>query len=103
MPPTLCFQTSVTHGVIPILAEVSARQSNQTFRFYSFSGTLDGRTPVGSAEEVRKGFRNSKHLIIEGAWHSDPLFLSSLKIKDVMLEFMCGTLLSTIKITLPPL
>jgi pimeloyl-ACP methyl ester carboxylesterase len=30
------------------------------------SGTLDGRTPVSSAEEVRKGFRNSKHLIIEG-------------------------------------
>jgi pimeloyl-ACP methyl ester carboxylesterase len=34
------------------------------------SGTLDGRTPVSSAEEVRKGFRNSKHLIIEGAWHA---------------------------------
>ena len=30
------------------------------------SGTLDERTPVSSAEEVRKGFRNSKHLIIEG-------------------------------------
>jgi pimeloyl-ACP methyl ester carboxylesterase len=67
------------------------------------SGTLDGRTPVSNAEEVRKAFPNSKHLIIEGAWHSDPLFLSSPKIKDVMLEFMRGVPVSTTRITLPPL
>jgi pimeloyl-ACP methyl ester carboxylesterase len=66
------------------------------------SGTLDGRTPVSSAEEVRKSFRNSHHLIIEGAWHSDPLFLSSPKILDVMLEFMRGVPLSKTRITLPP-
>jgi len=35
-----------------------------------------------------KNFPNSTHLILEGAWHSDPLFLSSPRIKDIMLEFM---------------
>lgn len=63
------------------------------------SGTLDGRTPVSNAEAVRKGFPNSTHLIIEGAWHSDPLFLSSPQIKDVMLEFMRGVPVTTTRIT----
>ena len=45
------------------------------------SGTLDGRTPVSNAEIAIKGFKNSSHLIIDGAGHSDPLFLSSPKIK----------------------
>ncbi|HVQ40107.1 MAG TPA: alpha/beta fold hydrolase [Pyrinomonadaceae bacterium] len=65
------------------------------------SGTLDGRTPVSNGEEYRAGFPNSTHLIIEGAVHSDPLFLSSPKIKDVMLEFLKGEPVSTTRITLP--
>ncbi len=67
------------------------------------SGTLDARTPVSNAEEYRVGFPNSTHVIIEGAVHSDPLFLSSPKIKDAMLEFMRGEAVSTTKITLPPM
>lgn len=67
------------------------------------SGTLDARTPISNAEEYRAGFPNSTHLIIEGAVHSDPLFLSSPKIKDVMLEFLKGVPVSTTKITLPPM
>jgi pimeloyl-ACP methyl ester carboxylesterase len=67
------------------------------------SGTLDVRTPPSNAEEVRKGFRNSIHLIIDGAVHSDPLFLSSPKIKDVMLAFMKGQTPPTLSITLEPM
>ncbi len=67
------------------------------------SGTLDVRTPPSNTEEVRKGFRNSEHLIIDGAVHSDPLFLSSPKIKDVMIEFMKGQKISTTNIMLEPL
>ncbi|MCM3873414.1 MAG: alpha/beta hydrolase [Pyrinomonadaceae bacterium] len=67
------------------------------------SGTLDVRTPPTNAEEVRKGFPNSVHLIIDGAFHSDPLFLSSPQIKEVMLEFMKGQKISTTNITLEPL
>ncbi len=52
------------------------------------SGTLDGRTPVSNAEAAIKGFKNNSHLIIDGAGHSDPLFLSSPKIKDTMMKFM---------------
>ena len=82
------FRTSTSRSAVPVLF---------------ISGTFDVRTPVSNAEEVRKGFPNSDHLIIEGAVHSDPLFLSSPKIKDVMLEFMKKQKLSTTKITLPPL
>ncbi len=66
------------------------------------SGTLDGRTPVSNGEMERKHFRNSHHLVLDGAWHSDPLFLSSPKIKDVMLEFMKGKAPSTTLIKLDP-
>ena len=46
------------------------------------SGTLDARTPISNADEYRKGFSNSTHMIIENAVHSGPLFLSSPKIKE---------------------
>jgi hypothetical protein len=67
------------------------------------SGSLDAKTPISNAEEIMRGFPNGVHLIINGATHSDPLFLSSPKIKVVMLEFMRGAKLSTTRITLPPL
>jgi pimeloyl-ACP methyl ester carboxylesterase len=67
------------------------------------SGTLDARTPVSNAEEYRKGFPNSTHIIIDGAVHSDPLFLSSPQIKDGMLEFLRGQPVTVMKITLPPM
>jgi pimeloyl-ACP methyl ester carboxylesterase len=67
------------------------------------SGTFDVRTPPTNAQEVRKGFPNSIHLIIDGAAHSDPLFLSSPQIKEVMLEFMKGQKVSTTNIRLEPL
>ena len=67
------------------------------------SGTLDARTPISNAEEYRKGFSNSTHIIIEGAVHSDPLFLSSPKIKEGMMEFLRGQPVTTIKIKGEPL
>lgn len=54
------------------------------------SGTLDGRTPVSNAEAVIPGFRNSSHMIIDGAAHSDDLFLSSPKIAETMAAFFSG-------------
>ena len=67
------------------------------------SGSLDARTPLSNAEEYRKGFANSAHIIIDGAVHSDPLFLSSPKIQEGMLEFLRGQAVTTTKITLPPM
>jgi len=87
----------------PDLGEDFRKPLMSTVPALLISGTLDVRTPVSNAEEVRQGFRASQHLIIEGAMHSDPLFLSSPKIKDVMLEFMRGEPLSTTRIVLPAL
>ena len=54
------------------------------------SGTLDGRTAVANAEEVRTGFSNHAHLVIEGAGHSDPLFLGSPVILERMRALFSG-------------
>ena len=67
------------------------------------SGTLDARTPVSNAEEYRKGFTTSTHMIIDGAVHSDPLFLASPKIKDGMMEFLRGQPVTVTKIDGPPM
>ncbi|HET9479777.1 MAG TPA: alpha/beta hydrolase, partial [Pyrinomonadaceae bacterium] len=67
------------------------------------SGTLDARTPVSNAEEYRTGLANSTHIIIDGAVHSDPLFLSSPKIKDGMLEFLKGQPVTATRISAPPM
>jgi len=49
------------------------------------SGTLDGRTPISNAEEYAAGFSRAHHLILDGAVHSDPLFLSTPKIAQMMM------------------
>ncbi|HEX8625014.1 MAG TPA: alpha/beta hydrolase [Allosphingosinicella sp.] len=54
------------------------------------SGTLDAKTPPFQAEETRRGFPNSAHLIVDGAVHSNPLFLSNPRIKDVIFDFLAG-------------
>jgi pimeloyl-ACP methyl ester carboxylesterase len=51
-----------------------------------FSGTLDGRTYIESAKEIKKGFANASHVIIDGAGHD--LFLSTPKVKELMLKFL---------------
>ena len=65
------------------------------------SGTLDVRTPPIQAETVRAGFRTSMHLVIEGATHSDPLFLSSPRIMDTMLEFLRTGRVTTTRLQIP--
>ena len=65
------------------------------------SGTLDVRTPPVQAELARRGFRTSHHLVIEGAAHSDPLFLSSPAILEVMLEFLKSGKVSTTRLSVP--
>ena len=94
---------SATPGEIRIGATPSAGILAARIPVLFISGTFDVRTPVTNAEEVRRGFPNSEHLIIEGAVHSDPLFLSSPKIKDAMLAFMKGNKIPTSRIELPPL
>lgn len=82
---------AVTKGLnVPDLGGKFRQNIKSKLPVLCISGTLDGRTPVSNAEEVLKGLRHGKHLIIEGAGHSDPLFLSSPKIGEIMLRFMQG-------------
>lgn len=66
------------------------------------SGTLDGRTPVRQAAELAAGMPNAVQLVIDGAGHSDPLFLSSPQILVAMQEFMRGRQLSQSRIQVTP-
>lgn len=61
------------------------------------SGTLDGRTPPARAEDVRKGFPNGVHLIVEGASHDDDLWFSTPVIKESMMAFMKGEKLQAMR------
>ena len=54
------------------------------------SGDLDSRTPPANAEAVRKGFRTSGHLVLEGAGHDNDLFLSSPVILERIDGFLRG-------------
>ena len=64
------------------------------------SGTLDGRTPVENGEEVARHLANAVHLVIEGAGHSDPLFLSSPQILEAMQAFLREERIPTTRIVL---
>jgi pimeloyl-ACP methyl ester carboxylesterase len=65
------------------------------------SGTLDGRTPPSNAEDVAATFPNAQHLILEGAGHSDPLFLSSDKITAAVKTFMSDQKIVETRIEVP--
>ncbi|MGD9590164.1 MAG: alpha/beta fold hydrolase [Pyrinomonadaceae bacterium] len=86
----------------PDLGDAFRRPVRSNIPVLFISGTLDGRTPVSNAEAEMKNFRNGVHLVLEGAWHSDPLFLSSGRIRDIMLEFMRGKPVSSTRIKLEP-
>lgn len=69
----------------------------------AISGTADGRTPPGNATDVLKTLSNGQHLIIHGAGHSDPLFLSSPKILETMKLFLIGDEIDVTEIELRPI
>jgi hypothetical protein len=52
------------------------------------SGTLDGRTSLGDAEEVRRGFSHNAHIIVAGASHNPYALTTGLR--DAMLRFARG-------------
>ena len=67
------------------------------------SGSLDIKTPPSNANEVRQGFPNSHHLIIDGGSHDDDLFLSSPVILETMLAFLRGESVLPERVVLPPI
>ena len=51
------------------------------------SGSLDSETPPSNAEEVRWGFPNSTHIIVEYGFHET---LPSRQVQDVVIDFFSG-------------
>ena len=84
---TLDFEEACDGWGVGSLPETYRRPVKSGVPALFISGTLDGRTPVANAEEVRKGFRNSAHLIVDGASHGDDLFISTPAILEAVLTF----------------
>ncbi len=67
----------------------------------AISGTADGRTPPSNALEVLQTLSTGRHLLIHGAGHGDPLFLSSPTIMEVMKRFLQGDAVGNTEVELP--
>ena len=76
-------------GVKPLDRRWSASLKSNVPAFF-ISGDLDSRTPPANAIAVRKGFKTSAHLILDGAGHDNDLFLSSPIIIDQIQAFLKG-------------
>ena len=63
------------------------------------SGTLDGRTSIAAANEVRKGFKNSAQVVIRGAAHD--IYGETPKLTDLMRRFMQGEKVANTTLTIP--
>jgi pimeloyl-ACP methyl ester carboxylesterase len=87
----------------PVGIDMSRRRS--PVRLYSelpalfVSGTLDTNTPPFQAEEVRWGFPNSTHLIVENGGHET---LPSAEVQTVIVDFFRGENVSGRAITFAP-
>ncbi|HYV04485.1 MAG TPA: alpha/beta hydrolase, partial [Blastocatellia bacterium] len=65
------------------------------------SGTLDNNTPPFQADEVRKGFTHSAHLVVENAGHEDMLI--NPHVQQALVDYFNDRDLSRLRISLPPL
>ena len=65
------------------------------------SGTLDNNTPPFQADEVRKTFRASTHVVIDNAGHES--MVVEARVQQMMIDYLRGGDVSKTKIALPPL
>jgi pimeloyl-ACP methyl ester carboxylesterase len=65
------------------------------------SGSLDNNTPPFQADEVRRTFRKSTHLVVENAGHES--MLVDARVQQTIVEHLRGADVSKTKIALPPL
>ncbi len=67
------------------------------------AGTLDARTPIRNAEELRPGFPNSYLIIVKNAGHDEELFSLAPGLGDRMVDFYRGNAPSQETIEYDPL
>ena len=65
------------------------------------SGVLDNNTQPFQADEVRKTFKNSTHIVIDNAGHES--MLVDGQVQQTMVRYLKGEDVSKVKIALPPL
>jgi len=65
------------------------------------SGSLDSNTPPFQADEVRKYFQKSTHIIVGNAGHED--LLTNAEVQQSVVDYFIGRDVANRKITLPPL
>jgi pimeloyl-ACP methyl ester carboxylesterase len=65
------------------------------------SGTLDNNTPPSQADEVRRTFRTSTHVVVDNAGHES--MLVDTRIQQAIVDYLRGGDVSHTKIALPPL
>jgi pimeloyl-ACP methyl ester carboxylesterase len=65
------------------------------------SGVFDNNTQPFQADEVRKTFKNSTHIVIDNAGHES--MLVNQEVQQTMVLFLKGEDVSKVKIALPPL
>ena len=65
------------------------------------SGVLDNNTQPFQADEVRKSFKQSTHLVIDNAGHES--MLTDSQVQQTMVQYLRGEDVSKVKIALPPL
>lgn len=66
-----------------------------------FSGTLDNNTPPEQADEVRRTFKTSTHVVIENAGHES--MLTDPRVQQAIVDYLRGGDVSAVKIALPAL
>ncbi len=64
------------------------------------SGVLDNNTPPFQADEVRRQFKQSTHIVVENAGHES--MLDKPQVRQAIVDFLLGKDVSQVKIALPP-
>ena len=63
------------------------------------SGSLDNNTPPFQADEVRRHFKQSAHIVVENAGHES--MLDKPETQQAIVDFLLGKDVSRVKIALP--
>ena len=94
----------ICQGVnVPVIPQAERMPVHSKVSVLFVSGSLDGRTPVENVKKLKDGFPFSTQAVIEGAGHGNDLFVSSLEIAPLMVNFMKNGEVTTTNIDLPPL
>lgn len=66
-----------------------------------FSGEFDNQTPAFQADDVRRHFKSSTHIIVKNAGHES--MLTEAPVQQVLVDYLRGSDVSSAPISLPPI